>query len=402
MSGNLLVLNSGSSSLKFALYEADAAQDSSEPEIGLRGQITGLDAVPSFRIRDADGRVIEDRQLDANDAGFGQEQALEYLTHWLKKHTQGRELQAAGHRVVHGGAGFTGPVPVDANVLRQLEALIPLAPLHQPHNLAPIRSLANASPKLFQVACFDTAFHHSQSLLERRLALPRRFEQQGVLRYGFHGLSYEYIAETLCGRIGRSDTGRVIVAHLGSGASLAALRDGISAGTTMGFTALDGLPMSTRCGSLDPGAVLYMLRELGMSLDAVTRLLYEESGLLGVSGISGDMRTLLDSAEPAAGEAVDLFVHRAVREIGALTAVLGGLEHLVFTGGIGERSAAIRARICARLDWLGTEIEPQANAASAERIEHDRSEVAVWVIPTDEERMIARHSLRLLRAARHA
>ncbi len=399
MPGNLLVLNSGSSSLKFALYDADPAEDSGEPEMFLRGQITGLDATPEFRVLDADGHKIEDRRPAEADSGFGQEEALDFLMDWVEGQTKGKPLQAAGHRVVHGGAGFAGPVRVDAEALQELEALVPLAPLHQPHNLAPIRSLAKSYPDLFQVACFDTAFHHSQSPLERRLALPRRFGERGVMRYGFHGLSYEYVAETLGDRVGGRDTCRALVAHLGSGASLAALRDGVSVGTTMGFTALDGLPMSTRCGSLDPGAVLYLLQELEMSPEEVTTLLYEESGLLGVSGISGDMRTLLESEEPAAREAVDLFVYRTVREMGALTALLGGLDHLVFTGGIGERAAVIRERVCDGLRWLGVDLDPDANAAHAERADHDRSRVAIWVIPTDEERMIARHSLRLLRKA---
>jgi len=400
MPGNLLVLNSGSSSLKFALYDSDPAEGSDEPEMLLRGQITGLDAAPAFRVRDADGRKIEDRKPAEADAGFGQQEALDFLMDWLEQEPQGQTLQAAGHRVVHGGARFAGPVRLTADVLQELEALVPLAPLHQPHNLAPILSLTKSYPDLFQVACFDTAFHHSQSPVERRLALPRRFEERGVMRYGFHGLSYEYIAEALADRVGRRDTGRAIVAHLGSGASLAALQDEVSVGTTMGFTALDGLPMSTRCGSLDPGAVLYLLNELGMSLDEVTTLLYEESGLLGVSGISGDMRTLLESQEPAAREAVDLFVHRTVREMGALAAILGGLDHLVFTGGIGERAAVIRERVCRGLEWLGVALDPEANAAHAERADHDRSRIAVWIIPTDEERMIARHSLRLLRQAK--
>lgn len=399
MTDNLLVLNSGSSSLKFALYDADPAGGSSEPGMRLRGQITGLEAAPAFQVRDADGHKIEDRKPAEADSGFGQQEALDFLMEWLEQKTQGQTLQAAGHRVVHGGAGFAGPVRVDAEALQKLEALVPLAPLHQPHNLAPIRSLAKSYPDLFQIACFDTAFHHSQSPLERRLPLPRRFHERGVMRYGFHGLSYEYIAETLADRVGRRDTGRAIFAHLGSGASLAALRDGVSVGTTMGFTALDGLPMSTRCGSLDPGAVLYLLQELEMSPDEVTTLLYEESGLLGVSGISGDMRTLLDSPEPAAREAVDLFVHRTVREMGALTTLLGGLDHLVFTGGIGERAAVIRERICDGLEWLGVNLDREANAQHTERADHDRSGVAIWIIPTDEERMIARHSLRLMRQA---
>ncbi|TVP81742.1 acetate/propionate family kinase [Thioalkalivibrio sp.] len=397
MSDDLLVLNSGSSSLKFAVYAANNARGETEPRRRLRGQITGLDARPRFEAKDADGDTVEERDPSNGSDSFGQDQALDFLLDWLDRERDGRPLHAAGHRVVHGGQTFQDAVRVKDDVLDRLEALVPLAPLHQPHNIAPIRSLAESRPNLFQAACFDTAFHHTQSALERRLALPRHIAEQGVMRYGFHGLSYEYIAGALAERLGKTETGRVIVAHLGSGASLAALRDGVSVATTMGFTALDGLPMSTRCGSLDPGAVLYLLQEKGMSPEDVTTLLYEQSGLLGMSGISGDMRTLLDSDEPAAEEAVAVFVHRTVREIGALVAVLGGLDHLVFTGGIGEHSSPVRERVCRQLDWLGVELDPGANRTHAEQAQRERSRVGVWIIPTDEERMIARHSLRLLR-----
>ena len=397
MPGDLLVLNSGSSSLKFAVYAVNDAGVETEPRRRLRGQITGLDATPRFQVEDADGESVEELDPSNGSNHFGQNEALDFLLDWLDDQLDGQALHAAGHRVVHGGQAFQGAVRVTDEVLDQLEALVPLAPLHQPHNIAPIRSLAESRPDLFQVACFDTAFHHTQSALERRLALPRHLAAQGVMRYGFHGLSYEYIAGALADRLGANDTGRVIVAHLGSGASLAALRDGVSIGTTMGFTALDGLPMSTRCGALDPGAVLYLLQEQGMSPGDVTTLLYEQSGLLGISGISGDMRTLLDSDEPAAEEAVAVFVHRTVREIGSLVALLGGLDHLVFTGGIGEHSPVIRERICRQLDWLGVAIDPGANGTDAEQVQRQRSAVGVWVIPTDEERIIARHSQRLLR-----
>jgi acetate kinase len=399
MSGNLLVLNSGSSSLKFAVYLVNEPDRDTEPRRRLRGQITGLEARPRFEVKDADGGTVEERDPSNGSRSFGQDAALAFLLDWLDRELDGEPLLAAGHRVVHGGQHFRSAVRVTSEVLERMEALIPLAPLHQPHNIAPIRSLARSRPDLFQVACFDTAFHHTQPALERRLALPRHITDQGVMRYGFHGLSYEYIAGALAERLGKTETGRVVVAHLGSGASLAALRDGISIATTMGFTALDGLPMSTRCGSLDPGVVLYLLQEKGMSPGDVTTLLYEQSGLLGISGISGDMRTLLDSDEPAAEEAVAVFVHRIVREIGALVALLGGLDHLVFTGGIGEHASPVRERICRQLDWLGVELDPGANGTHAEQAQREGRRVGVWIMRTNEERMIARHSLRVLREA---
>ncbi len=393
MPGDLLVLNSGSSSLKFAVYTVDDATGKREPARRLRGQITGLGATPHFRVTDADGNTIASGDPANGARGFDQDDAFDFLLDWLDCEPVGQALHAAGHRVVHGGQAFTDAVRITDEVITQLQALVPLAPLHQPHNIAPMRTLARSRPDLVQVACFDTAFHHTQSAVERRLALPRAITDQGVMRYGFHGLSYEFIAEALASRMGGAETGRAVVAHLGSGASLAALRDGISVATTMGFTALDGLPMSTRCGALDPGAVLYLLREKAMSPEDVTALLYEQSGLLGISGISGDMRTLLGSREPAAEEAVAVFVHRAVREIGALVAVLGGLDHLVFTGGIGEHASPVRERICGQLEWLGVDIDRDANGAHAEQVQSDRSRVGVWIIPTDEEQMIARHSL---------
>ncbi|MBS0002521.1 MAG: acetate/propionate family kinase [Thioalkalivibrio sp.] len=399
MSGDLLVLNSGSSSLKFALYEIDPGSGGTDPSRHFRGQITGLDAKPHFLVEEASGDVVEDRHPSDEGEALGHEEALDFLMDWLDEALEGRSLLAAGHRVVHGGQHFVGPVRVSPDILDRMEALEPLAPLHQPHNLAPIHSLARSRPELFQFACFDTAFHHTQSRIERRLALPRHLADEGVMRYGFHGLSYEFIAGALAHRLDRDATGRAVIAHLGSGASLAALQDGESVATTMGFTALDGLPMSTRCGALDPGAVLFLLQEKGMSAGKVSTLLYEESGLLGVSGISGDMRTLLDSEAPAAAEAVDVFVHRTVREIGALTAMLGGLDHLVFTGGIGEHAAPVRARICEALGWLGVALDGRANEDHSEHVSGPESRVGVWVIPTDEERMIARHGLDLLHEA---
>ncbi len=425
-SGDLLVLNSGSSSLKFAVYALEEALQHPDLKPRFRGRLTGLDEAPWFHVQGEDGHVLEDRSPvpaaehnagnddDGDDsgstegtgpanaaAGFSQAEALSVLMDWLDDHAGDRPLRAAGHRVVHGGRHLREAVAVNADTLAQMEALIPLAPLHQPHNLAPMRTLAETRPDLFQVACFDTAFHHTQPEVERRLALPRALFDEGMMRYGFHGLSYEYIQGALARELGRSETGRVIVAHLGSGASLAALRDGRSVATTMGFTALDGLPMSTRTGSLDPGAVLYLLQAKGMSAAQVSTMLYEESGLLGLSGISGDIQALLDSADPAADEAVAVFVYRTIREIGALVAVLGGLDHLVFTAGIGEHAHSVRARVCAGFDWLGLALDPEANAKHATLASRPESTASVWILPTNEEWMIARHTLAVLETATH-
>jgi acetate kinase len=301
------------------------------------------------------------------------------------------EPVAAGHRVVHGGDAFTHPVLVDSSVLSGLEKLVPLAPLHQPHNLAAIRALAHTRPGMPQVACFDTAFHANQPEVARRIALPREFHDAGVKRYGFHGLSYEYITSVLPRYRGKRARNRVVVAHLGNGASLCAIRDGRSVATTMGFTALDGLVMGTRPGSLDPGVVLHLIEAMGMTAAQVGDLLYRRSGLLGVSGISADMRTLLESNDPRAREAVELFVYRVSRELGSLAAAMGGLDALVFTGGIGEGSAVVRASICRAAAWLGVKLDEAANLGRRPRISAPASRVSAWVIPTDEESMIARH-----------
>jgi acetate kinase len=308
-------------------------------------------------------------------------------------------LLGVGHRVVHGGVEFAAPVRVTPAVLAKLEALCPLAPLHQPHNLAGIHAVAAVQPDLPQVACFDTAFHRGHPELADWYALPRAFYDDGIRRYGFHGLSYEYIASVLPEVAPAIAEGRVVVAHLGSGASMCAIQAGRSQDSTMGFTALDGLLMGTRCGALDPGVVRHLLRAYGMDADAIERMLYQECGLKGVSGISNDMRTLLASADPRAAYTVDLFVWRICRELGALAAVLGGLDGVVFTAGIGERSAEIRARVCARAAWLGIALDDQANQVGGPRISTAASAVAVYAIPTDEEQMIARHTLALLRRA---
>jgi acetate kinase len=321
------------------------------------------------------------------------------LLKWIDGHMGPDSLVAVGHRVVHGGCDFTGPVRIDADVLKALDALTPLAPLHQPHSLAPVRAIISVRPDLPQVACFDTAFHHTLSAVARRFALPRAYEDEGVRRYGFHGLSYEYIAGELHSVAPELAAGKVIVAHLGNGASLCAMSNGRSVDTTMGFTALDGLMMGTRCGTIDPGVILYMLAEKHLTPAAITDILYKQSGLLGVSGISSDMRALLDNTDTHAREAVELFVFRIARETAALAGTLGGLDGFVFTAGIGEHAPEIRDAVCQRLAWLGAVIDPVANAAGAERIGAAESRLDVRVIPTDEEAMIARHTLQVLQAA---
>ncbi len=398
--GSILVLNAGSSSIKFASHAPHAQGSSLTPLI--HGQLAWHEDALSLSIRRADGSVVSQ---DTRPGGhqFDAPQALDWLMAWLDAHDHDPELgggiTAVGHRVVHGGAQYTHPVRVDAQVLADLQQLCPLAPLHQPHNLAAIRHLAAHHPELPQVACFDTAFHADQPAVERMLGLPRAWGDQGVRRYGFHGLSYEYIARRLPELIGDRARGRVIVAHLGSGASLCALQDGRSVASTMGFSALDGLMMGTRCGSLDPGVLLYLMQAHGLDANALTRLLYKESGLLGVSGLSADMAVLLDSADPHAHEAVDLFVRRIVREAGALTAVLGGLDALVFTAGIGEHAAPIRARVVQALGWLGMALDADANARHATVISTDGSAVTALVVPTDEEAMLAHHTWDLLQPA---
>jgi acetate kinase len=390
-SAGILTLNAGSSSLKFSLFGI--------PERGTalslvhRGEIDGIGSAPRLRVTDAAGRRLADGPLEgAAAARPDHEGALQSGLAWIEQHEAGIALRAVGHRVVHGGGRFSDPVTVDAAVLDELDRLVPLAPLHQPHNLAPIRSLARLMPDLPQVACFDTAFHRTQPAVAAAYALPRALSEAGIRRYGFHGLSYEYIARALPGVLGGIADGRVVVAHLGNGASLCALRHGRSVATTMGFSVLDGVPMGTRCGALDPGVILYLLTERGMTVSAVSDVLYHESGLLGVSGISHDMRELLASPAPDAARAIELFVYRIAREIGSLAAALGGLEALVFTAGIGEHAAPIRARVCEASQWLGIALDADANQRGGPRISVEGGEVEVWVIPTDEEQMIGQHT----------
>src|SRR5262249_27701813 len=327
---------------------------------------------------------------------LGHSGAIEFLFGWGRGKLGEHRMVAAGHRVVHGGRKFTGPVLIDREVMTTLEAFVPLAPLHQPHNLGAIQAVAEHVPELPQVACFDTAFHRTQPAVAQAFALPRHYAEEGVLRYGFHGLSYGYIASVLPGADPRAAAGRTVVAHLGNGASLCAIKGGQSIATTMSFTALDGLPMGTRCGGLDPGVLLYLMDHHGMDVRALEKLLYQESGLLGVSRISSDMRTLLTSPDPRAAEALNLFVYRIGRELGSLAAALGGLDALVFTGGIGENAATIRARVCRDAAWLGLELDATANDAHGPRISGADSRVTAWVIPTNEELMIAQHTRRLL------
>ncbi len=384
----ILTLNAGSSSLKFALYPGAAANSPL-----YSGQISGIGTQPIVSVIDASGAAIRTPDLPPDNAhDYGG------LVRWLLAFIRDRlelTLIACGHRVVHGGARFTEPAVVDAAVIAEIERLVPLARSHNPHNLAGIRAFAAAWPGLPQIACFDTAFHRTIPWVGRAFALPRQITDQGIQRYGFHGLSYQSIADRLADVADDAAGGRFVVAHLGNGASLCALRDRKSVATTMGLTPLDGLVMGNRPGQLDPGAVLYLFEELGMSADDVRRMLFSDSGLLGVSGISNDMRTLLDHANPQAKRAVDLFIYRAVREVGAMAAALGGLDGIIFTGGIGEHSAAVRAAICAGSKWLGVDLDADANREHAPRISTPESKVAIFIVRADEEGVIARETRRL-------
>ena len=391
MNDAVLVLNAGSSSLKFSLFEA--GRDGADPSPAYRGIVDGLDSRPRFRVSDAgDRRIVDEAGPSASPGRVDHDAALSMLLDWIEGRPGALGLRAVGHRVVHGGERFAAPVRVDAAVLETLDALAPLAPLHQPHNLAAIRALMRRAPALPQVACFDTAFHATQPRVARAFALPRTLTGAGLVRYGFHGLSYEFIASALPGVVGDRADGRVVIAHLGAGASLCAVHRRQSVATTMGLTPLDGLPMGTRCGALDPGLVLHLLEARGMTASQVTELLYHRSGLLGVSGVSSDMRDLLASRDPAAAQAVELFVYRIGRELGSLAAALGGLDVLVFTGGIGEHAAPIRDAVCRRAEWLGVRLDAAANERGGPRISAAESPVSVWVIPTDEELVIARHT----------
>jgi acetate kinase len=386
-----IVLNAGSSSLKFSIYHRPGG---ASWVVASRGQIDGIGSNPRLSVKDGDGTRLADERLASDLDARG---AFDRLAAWLRGQYPDARVLGVGHRVVHGGARYTGPTIVTPEVLTDLKALIPLAPLHQPYNLAAIEAVVERLPDVPQVACFDTSFHRGQPAVAELVPLPREVCRAGVQRYGFHGLSYEYIASMLPEVAPDVADGRVIVAHLGSGASLCAMRNRRSVDSTLGFTALDGLCMGTRPGALDPGVVLYLFQVLGLSAKEVETMLYKHSGLLGISGISNDMRVLLASREPSAMLAVDYFVYRVAKEIGALTAVLGGLDALVFTAGIGENSPDIRRRIADASSWLGMGLDGDANQAGEARVSSAASRVPVYVIPTNEELVIARHTGTLLR-----
>jgi len=386
-----LVLNAGSSSLKFCVYQRAAG---SAWRLDSRGQVEGIGTKPKFSAKDEQGESIASEAL-GEKVSDGRT-ALDSLAAWLRGRYSGSKVLGVGHRVVHGGARFTTSTVVKGDVIEELRRLIPLAPLHQPHNVAAIEAVAEQLPGVPQVACFDTSFHRGQPAVAELVPLPVEIRRAGVQRYGFHGLSYEYIASVLPKVAPQIANGRVIVAHLGSGASLCALKDRKSVDSTLGFTALDGLCMGTRPGSVDPGVILYLFQTLGLSPKEVETLLYKKCGLLGISGTSNDMRDLLESRDAEAGLAVDYFVYRATKEIGALSAAMGGIDALVFTAGIGEKSAEIRRRICESASWLGIALHEEANARHESCITHPKAAVSAWVIPTNEELMIARHTWDLL------
>ena len=400
MTEAILTFNAGSSSLKFALFTLHADLPGRLAPL-FRGQLERLDEHPRFFVDDARDRRIVDQDLHTLRAGaWSQPHALAHLLAWIDAHDDHLRLVGIGHRVVHGGERFAAPQPIDAAVLAAIEELTALAPLHQPASVGPIRALAVLRPDLAQIACFDTAFHATLPLAEQQFALGADLRALGLRRFGFHGLSYEYIASQLPQHLGAQAAGRVIVAHLGNGASLCAMHAGRSVATTMGFSTLDGLMMGTRCGALDPGVLLHLIRHRGIAPDVLERKLYRESGLLGVSGLSHDMRTLLASPEPAARQAVDLYCHRLLREIGALAAALGGVDALVFTAGIGENAAPVRARVLSELGWLGVELDATANAHGGPCLTRAGSRVSAWVIPTNEEAVVAAHTLALAAARR--
>ncbi len=386
MSGVFLTLNAGSSSVKFAIF--DSNDPSTTPQI--RGKIAGIGGTPVFSARKSNGVALDAGALSSLDVLSDHETLIGQLLPWLAAQYGKQPLLAVGHRVVHGGQNFTAPTLISPIVLQQLEALVPLAPLHQPHNIAAIRAIAKGQPDIPQIACFDTSFHRSQDRLAQLFALPRALTDEGVIRYGFHGLSYDYIASVLPEYLGEHASGRVIVAHLGNGSSMCAMKDRQSVSTSMGFTALDGLMMGRRCGALDPGVVLYLMQAKGMDAAEIETLLYRKSGLLGVSGISNDMQVLQTSDAPQAHEAIDLFCFRAAGNLAGLLPSIGGIDALVFTAGIGENSALVRKLICQRLDWLGIAIDDAENNENAITISAQHSTAKVLVIPTNEEAVVAR------------
>jgi len=387
------VINAGSSSVKFQLFDV-GAHDSLR--LSTKGQIEGIGSRPRLLAKSAEGKVLVDDTWRAAAVGTVPE-ALDKVVAFLRDHIGGKLPVAIGHRVVHGGPDYNQPIIVTDAVIKHLERLAPLAPLHQPNNLGPIRAISDRLPDLPQVACFDTAFHRNHPEVADRFAIPERFYDEGVRRYGFHGISYEYIAGRLAEVAPEIAGGRVVVAHLGSGASMCAIVAGKSVESTMGFTALDGLPMGTRPGQMDPGILLYLMTEKHMNAAMIERLLYNECGLKGLSGLSNDVRELLSSGSPRARLALDYFVYRICLSAGMLAAAMGGIDGMVFTAGIGENAPSIREAVLRRLSWLGSEIDPALNARGGPRISSERSRISCYVMPTDEELMIARHTIRLLR-----
>ena len=389
MSECIVVINAGSSSIKFALYEAGGAQD-----LIYRGQIEQIGVSPHLHVVSAKGQLVTELSWPAD--GFDHRIATQEILKIAIELLKGARVLGVGHRVVHGGMNYGTPVRIDDKVITALAALAPLAPLHQPHNLSPMQAIAEAAPRMPQVACFDTAFHRSQPHLAQLFGLPRKFSDAGLRRYGFHGLSYEYVTSRIGEIAPELADARIVIAHLGNGASLCATRQGRSVATTMGFTAVDGLIMGTRCGSIDPGALIYLMDTHGMDARAIENLVYRQSGLLGVSGISSDMRKLRASSDPAAAEAIALFVYRIVREVGSLAAALGGLDALVFTAGIGENDSSVRAEVARGCRWLGLELDEKRNTHGVGRISSAKSRVSALVVPTDEERVIVRHTSAVL------
>ncbi|MEN9476432.1 MAG: hypothetical protein RLZZ300_573 [Pseudomonadota bacterium] len=391
MKQGILTINAGSSSIKFALFSLDHPIS---PEAEVSGQIDGIGAETTKMVaKNKAGERIADQLLEGGKVSHAQ--AFDALLKWFTASHANWQIVAVGHRVVHGGERYSKPTLIDDTVLGHLQSFIPLAPLHEPHNVAGIIALQALLPTVPQIACFDTAFHRSQPEVAQTFGLPRNITAEGIKRYGFHGLSYEYIARALPQHSGRA-TGRVVVAHLGNGASMAAMVDRKCVATTLGFSTIDGLVMGTRCGNLDPGVILHLMETKNLSVKDMTKMLYKESGLLGVSGLSQDMRTLLASDKPEAAEAVNLFCYRIARELGSLAAAAGGLDALVFTGGIGEHAAEVRRRVCLQSEWLGIRVNPEANARHELRISAGNSSVDVLVIPTNEEWMMAHHAQTLL------
>jgi len=390
MNEPILVINAGSSSIKFSVF---ATLPDRTVSATAHGEVEGIGLEAHMTASDPGGRSLVDRPV----AGKDHDEAFAAIHQWFAAETGGEAgFDGVGHRVVHGGMRYVDPVLVNDRVIAELALLIPLAPLHQPHNIAAIRAVATAAPDVRQVACFDTAFHHSQLAIAQEYGLPGALTAKGIRRYGFHGLSYEYIVSVLPSLLPDHADGRLVIAHLGNGASMCAIHHGRSVATTMGFSTVEGLLMGTRSGSIDPGVILYLLQHEGMDAKAIEHLIYQQSGLLGVSGLSSDMRTLIASDLPAAHNAIDLFVYRIRRELGSLAASLGGLDALIFTAGIGEHSPDIRARVCRDARWLGIILDEEANAKGAARLSIAESPTAAWMIPTDENLMIARHTRQVL------